>query len=274
MIELNNNKKLKPLIKWVGGKTQSLEYILPRIPKDYNRYFDPFMGGGAIPITLQPKNLIANDKNPELVNFYNVIKYNLLEFLEYIDFMDFKYTKEEFLSIRNMDRSSQYLEVSNMNKAVRFLYLNKTSFNGLYRVNNKGYYNTSFGNYSKVKLFDLDNITKVSEYLKTFAIYNVDYSEVLSWVDKNDFVYLDPPYYNTFTNYNSGGFCEPHHQYLFDYCKRLNDVGAKFLMSNSDYPFIRGLYSEFNIEEIPSRRSINCDGSKRGSITELLISNY
>lgn len=273
--QLNNDTY--PLIKWVGGKRQLMPELLRNMPKKYNRYFEPFIGGGALFFELQPDNAYISDMNEELINLYTVVRDNVYELI--VDLNAHQITKEYYLKIRDLDRTSKYKKLSNIKRASRFIYLNRTCFNGLYRVNSKGEFNVPFGNYKNPRIVDVDNLLNCSELLKRTEIKNADFSEILTKVKKGDFVYFDPPYVplnetSSFTSYTKNGFDIDMQIKLKEVCDELNSMGVKFLLSNSDTKIIKELYSNYKIKKVLASRQINANANGRGKITEVLVRNY
>ena len=275
------NKLVVPFLKWVGGKRQLIPEIKKLLPKGVaNRpYYEPFIGGGALFFDLQPKRAVINDYNEELINVYKVIKNNLEELL--IDLKKHQNTSEYFYQIRGIDRQPLFNELTNIQHASRIIYLNKTCFNGLYRVNSLGEFNSPFGRYTNPNIVNEPVLRAVSKYLNSsdITILSGDYEKVLNAVTADTFVYLDPPYHpisesSNFTGYVQGGWSEKHQIRLKKACDDLDKKGVKFLLSNSAAPFIKELYSGYEIHSINANRSINSVGEKRGQIEELLIKNY
>ncbi|WP_434325345.1 Dam family site-specific DNA-(adenine-N6)-methyltransferase [Mycoplasma capricolum] len=279
---LNEEKQtLSSVVKWVGGKKQIQDTIINLIPKQFNNYIEPFLGGAAILFALQPKNAIINDLNEELINVYNVIKTDPLKLIQSLEKHKKNHNEEYFYKIRNLDRTKQYNKLSDIKKAARVIYLNKTCFNGLYRVNKDGYFNTPFGKYKNPSISNNQNILNVSKYLNenNIQILNKDYKEVLELAKPGDFIYLDPPYMpisesSSFTSYTQDGFDVQQQIELKEQCDLLTKKGIKFLLSNSDCKFIRELYKDYEILIVKAKRAINSKANKRGYINELLISNY
>ena len=278
---MKKNKLVAPFLKWVGGKRQIIPEILSHLPKNISslNYCEPFIGGGALLFHLEPKRAIINDYNEELINVYKVIKNNLEELL--IDLKKHQNTSEYFYQIRGIDRQPLFNELTNIQHASRIIYLNKTCFNGLYRVNSLGEFNSPFGRYTNPNIVNEPVLRAVSKYLNSseITILNGDYEKVLNSVTADTFVYLDPPYHpisesSNFTGYVQGGWSEIHQIRLKKACDDLDKKGVKFLLSNSAAPFIKELYSEYKIHSINANRSINSVGEKRGQIEELLIKNY
>ena len=273
-------RNLKPVIKWVGGKTQLLDEIIKRIPKEYNAYLEAFFGGGAVLLAITPKRAKINDFNAELVNLYNVIASNPDLLIKHLKSGDFVNDEKVFYDIRNLDRNPNFLTSFNKEfRASRTIYLNKTCYNGLYRVNSKGEFNTPFGKYKNPLICDEDNIKNVSSYLKTVKIYNLDFEDFLKKAKPGDFVYLDPPYdvvskTASFTAYNKDGFNRDEQKRLKKACDNLTAKGVKWMLSNSATSFILDLYNEYNIDIVKAKRCINSKGDKRGDVEEVLIRNY
>lgn len=275
----------KPFVKWAGGKSGLITSLIPFIPKNFNSYFEPFVGGGALFFYLKnqkilnSKKIYINDKNSQLINAYKQIKINPHEILEELEILNKKHSEETFYRIRNLDRNSDFYSLSEVFKAARFIYLNKTCYNGLCRYNSKGHFNTPMGNYKNPKIYDKELIFSVHKALKNVLITNKDFESALLKVKKGDFIYFDPPYFplnktSSFVNYTDN-FLANEQIRLYELFKILDFEGVKVLQSNSNTQFIRELYKDFEIIEINSKRAINCKGDRRGKITELIIKgNY
>ena len=276
-----NNKLVAPFLKWVGGKRQLMPSIVDHLPeniKDY-KYIEPFIGGGAIFFNLQPKNAVINDYNEELINVYQVIKDNLDELI--IDLKKHKNEAEYFYSIRSLDRNGEFKKLSAVQRASRLIFLNKTCFNGLYRVNNAGEFNSPFGRYKNPNIVNEPTLKAVNKFLNNnnVEINSGDYSEILKQTDKKCFVYLDPPYHpisesSNFTGYVQGGWNMYDQIDLKTACDELHKKGVKFLLSNSSADFIKDLYKDFKITIVKANRAINSNGADRGEVDEVLIRNY
>ena len=270
-------KETYPIVKWVGGKRQLMFELLKNMPKSYNRYFEPFIGGGALFFELQPENAYISDMNEELINLYSVVRDNVYELIS--DLNKHEISKEYFLEIRNLDRTNEYKNLSNVQRASRFIYLNRTCFNGLYRVNSQGQFNVPFGNYKNPRIVDENNLLNCSELLKNTEIKCADFSEILTKVKKGDFVYFDPPYVplnetSSFTSYTKDGFDMDMQFKLRDICDELDSMGVKFMLSNSDTKFVNELYSNYEIKKVFASRAVNANAEGRGKITEVLVRNY
>jgi DNA adenine methylase len=251
--------------------------LLKNMPKSYNRYFEPFIGGGALFFELQPENGYISDMNEELINLYLVVQNNVYDLIS--DLNKHENSKEYFLKIRNIDRLDDYKNLSNVERASRFIYLNRTCFNGMYRVNSQGQFNVPFGHYKNPRIIDENNLLNCSELLKKTEIKCADFSEILNKVQKGDFVYFDPPYVplnetSSFTSYTKDGFNIDMQFKLKDVCDELNSMGVKFMLSNSDTKFVNELYSNYEIKKVFASRQINANADGRGKITEVLVKNY
>jgi DNA adenine methylase len=275
--------KPRPFIKWVGGKRQLIKQfenlgLLPSPDFDIskNKYFEPFVGGGALFFELAIPNSVISDLNRELITTYIIVKDRVEDLIESLN--QHNNTKDYFLDIR----SKKIDDLDDLEIASRFIFLNKTAFNGMYRVNSKGEYNVPFGKYSNPLICDAENLRNVSRVLQNVEIYNRDYKNVLNDAKKGDFIYFDPPYYplnktSNFTSYTKEGFLENSQIELRDTFRELSKRECLVLLSNSDTEFIRNIYSTIEgvkIQEVFAARSINSDSSKRGKITEVVISNY
>ncbi|HAN19535.1 MAG: modification methylase [Bacteroidetes bacterium GWC2_33_15] len=275
------NKFVAPFLKWVGGKRQIMPSIVSVLPKNIQNYtyIEPFVGGGAVLFHLTPSNAVINDFNSELINVYEVIRNNLDELI--IDLKKHKNESDYFYKIRGIDRTKEFEKLSKVQRASRIIYLNKTCFNGLYRVNNAGEFNAPFGRYKNPNIVNEPTLKAVSKYLNTnnIQILNGDYKAALKQADKNSFVYLDPPYHpisenSNFTGYIRGGWDMQDQIKLREACDDLTKKGIKFLLSNSSAPLIKDQYKKYNIQTIKANRAINSNGSNRGEIEEVLIRNY
>lgn len=307
----NSNSKLseypKPFLKWAGGKTQLLEDIVSYLPKDFDKefdkYFEPFVGGGAVFFHLIKKYdfgyVYLGDSNGDLILTYQVIQNNLDELKSVLKSLSDDYfeknennRKKMFLKIREDFNeihctSSKIPNKNHVEIASKMIFLNKTCFNGLYRVNKSGGFNVPFANPKKPLIYDEINLSKVSEALSDVVIKHADYSKSKKLIDENSFVYLDPPYRpingkKSFEGYSKSNFNDDNQKELAEFCKDISEINrAKFILNNSDPTnyieddnFFEELYGEFNIEKVYAKRSINSNGNKRGKITELLVYNF
>ena len=292
----------KPFIKWVGGKGQLLSEINKLYPvelgKNINKYAEIFLGGGAVLFDILSKykldEVYISDKNLELINTYKSIRDNVDILIKSLKEME-----EQYIPLNNEDRKIYYYEkreeynslkinseVNNIEKAILFIFLNKTCFNGLYRVNKKGKFNVPMGAYKKPKICDEENLKNVSLTLRNVKIVYADYRESEKFIDDKTFVYIDPPYRplnitSSFTSYTENDFNDKEQIELAEYINVLNKKGAKIVISNSDPKnndiddnFFDKLYKNYNINRVKATRMLNSNASLRGAINELLITNY
>ena len=267
---------MKPVIKWVGGKTQLLkelkEIIIPVLKED-SYYYEPFCGGAALALELKHKNTILNDLNSELINMYRVIKHWPEELISELKCFQNSHNTEFYYHVRNLDRTDTLSRMTDIVKAARTIYLNKTCFNGLYRVNSKGQFNSPIGRTSSGKTPDIvqeDLIRDMSQYLKTVQFHNGDYKKCLTTAKAGDVVYLDPPYdqdesisTDGFVGYQKEGWTRENLRELKRLCDELVFRGCKVIISNNDTEFVRKLFTGYKFREIEVKRSINRDGNKR-----------
>jgi DNA adenine methylase len=277
---MQSQVQVKPFLKWVGGKSQLLPEIIQRLPSKYDRYFEPFLGGGAVFFSLQHRTACLVDINSELINTYSTIRDNVEELI--IDLAKHVYDREYYYSLRNIDRSLEYQAWNDTQRASRFIYLNKTCYNGLYRVNSKQQFNTPIGTYKNPKILDADNLRACSQVLKDVELIHGNFLTIESKITAQDLVYFDPPYVPltktaSFTAYTREKFDEGQQIELYKLCCRLHDRGVKFMLSNSSAPFVLELYGQepaFKIELIQATRLINAHSDKRGQIPEAIVTNY
>ena len=276
---------MKPVIKWVGGKTQLLkelkEIIIPALKED-SYYYEPFCGGAALALDLEHKNTILNDLNSELINMYKVIRDNSEELITELKCFQNSHNAEFYYHIRNLDRTDALSKMSDVVKAARTIYLNKTCFNGLYRVNSKGQFNSPIGRTSSGKTPDIvqeDLIREMSKFLKTVQFHNGDYKDCLATTKNGDVVFFDPPYDQDesissegFVGYQKEGWTRKDLEELKTACDELSSRGVKVVLTNNDTEFVRKLFAGYNFREVEVKRSINRDGNKRKG-KELIIYN-
>lgn len=271
----------QPFLKWAGGKRQLISQIEPFVPEiGSSTYYEPFLGAGAMLFHFQPQNAIVNDVNSELYNVYKVIEDDKLfdELIELLTMHESNNDSDYFYEVRAWDRTEDYASMSPVKKAARFIYLNKTCFNGLYRVNSKGYFNVPFGKYKKPLIVNEEILRNVHNYLKhnNITFLNGDFEDAVKDTKSGDFVYFDPPYEplnptSSFTSYAQEGFGRAEQYRLRDLFSELNSRGCKVLLSNSDTPFIREIYQEFKIVTVQANRAINSKATGRGKINEVLV---
>lgn len=273
------NAFLRPFLKWAGGKRQLLPVLKKHIPKSYKIYFEPFIGAGALFFALQRPKAIINDTNKELINCYKVIKNNPEELLEKTKEHELNNSKIYYYKLRDLDRDkSEFDSLSNIDRAARIIYLNKTCFNGLFRVNSQGQFNVPYGDNKNPVIAENIVITAISEYLNEneIEILNQDFVDAVTTAKRGDFIYFDPPYdpvsdSSSFTGYDSNGFDRVKQTRLRDLCDELVDRGCQVLISNSSTDFIKDLYKDYTVKEVQASRHINSVGTSRGKINELLI---
>ncbi len=278
---LKNN--LKPFVKWAGGKTQLLDVLKNAMPNKYNTYFEPFLGGGALFFSVMPKNAVINDYNKELMTAYkcfsNDKNYSLMvkEILNHQK----NHNEEYFLEIRNIDREENYYTLSDYKKAARLIYLNKACFNGLYRVNQKGFFNVPSAKRKVVNAYDEILFKGIKSYFDSanINILTGDFEKAVQSAKSGDFVYFDPPYDNfeggnNFTTYTKNSFNRSEQIRLANLYKELDKRGVYVMLSNHNTKFIRELYRDFNIKVHHARRNINSKGDGRGNVEEVVITNY
>ena len=288
----------KPFVKWVGGKSQLLEEIRKKYPQKIERYCEPFVGGGAVLFDIlqkfQPKEVLINDINKELINTYYQVKNHCEELINQLNELQTQYKKlgQEDRKVLFYEKRTRYNtlkvngdELENLEKATLFIFLNKTCFNGLYRVNSKGLFNVPFNNAKNPLICDAENLRLCSQVLQNVILKTGDYKECESFIDEKTFVYIDPPYRpltqtSAFTSYSENQFLDKEQIELAQFIDNIAKKGSTILASNSDPKnsneddnFFDNLYSNFEIERVSASRMINANPEKRGAINELLITN-
>ena len=266
--------KAKPFVKWAGGKRQIIDELKKYIPDEFNTYYEPFIGGGALLFELAPKKAVINDSNAELMNVYQVLcdDSKFKKMCRVLNNYEANHSEEFFYEIRNKDKNKNtFNRLSDYTRAARTIYLNKACFNGLYRVNSKNEFNVPFGKKSKVNTYDGNNLITVSNYLtmNDIKILNKDFEEVLKDAKKGDFVYFDPPYdsdNNIFTSYTEEGFGKDEQRRLAKVFKELDQKGVYVMLSNHNTTLINELYKDYHIHVIEAKRNINSNGKKRGKV--------
>jgi DNA adenine methylase len=274
-----------PFIKWAGGKTQLLPVLSKHVPSSFNQYFEPFLGGGAMFFFLSSKNLpfasYLSDINEELINAYKVVKSKVEQLITLLRDHEIEYKKspsEYYYQLR-----ANIKPLTEVERAAKFITLNRTCYNGLYRVNSRGIFNVPMGRYKNPVICDSANLRKVSIALRDSRaeLRTSDYKDILKGAEEDDFIYLDPPYnpvsYTAyFTHYTHSGFTKKDQEELSRIFGKLSDRKCKVLLSNSNTPFIRNLYKDFAnyTEQLDVVRAINSKASKRLGHKELLIRNY
>lgn len=271
---------MKPIIKWCGGKQQLLDKIRDRMPKEFNTYYEPFLGGAAVLLGLNPTNSVVSDINPELINMYLQVRDRVEEVIHHLTIYDNQHEiwsdpKDYYYKVREYFNAE--LGTNTAQQAARFIYLNKHCFNGLYRVNKKGEFNVPFNGKLSGWSVDPDHLRELSARLKNVDIRCGSFEDTVKDAGNNDFVFFDSPYApitaTSFTDYTKEGFDYEDHVTLAALFKVLTNRGCKCMLTNHDTPLIRELYKDYNIEVVDVRRSINRNGSDRTG-TEVIITNY
>lgn len=274
---------VKPYLKWAGGKRQLLPEIRKYIPASFDLYVEPFVGAGAVLFDLQPKRAVINDANRQLIMTYEVIRDDVETLIAALKEHAAKNTKEYYYTVREQDRDSAVFgRLSKTEKAARLIYLNKTCFNGLYRVNSQGLFNVPYGRYKNPAICEEETLRGIHEYFRNneVVILNGDFAQAARMATPDSFVYFDPPYHSAdnsnFTGYQADGFPEAEQLRLRDVMKELTDQGVKCLLSNSDTEFIRKIYKDkaFRVETVTASRTINSNTAGRGKVNEVLIRNW
>ena len=276
---MNNN--LEPFVKWAGGKRQLLERLKARMPKEYNDYYEPFIGGGALLLSVQPEKAVINDINEQLINVYRQLKLNVEEVINTVNEYDSVECNDEHYKLMrekyNHKISSHELDVE---CAALMIWINKHCFNGLYRVNSKGLFNVPYNKKISGSSINEENLRGIGEYLKNnnIDISLGDFEKVCENIKSGDFVYFDSPYIpinktSNFTDYTKDGFTYEDHKRLSELYRSLSEKGVKIMLSNHNVDLVYELYKGFNIEVVDVRRSINSDASKRVG-KEVIITNY
>lgn len=274
--------KGKPFVKWAGGKRQVINELLKFVPDEFDTYYEPFVGGGALLFELSPKKAVINDSNEELMNVYNVLcnEEKFKKMCNLLNSYETKHSEEFYYNIRNKDRSkTAFNRLSDYTRAARTIYLNKACFNGLYRVNSKNEFNVPFGKKTHVNTYEGSNLITVSNYLtmNDVKILSVDFEAAVKDAKKGDFVYFDPPYDSdtkSFTSYTETGFDKSEQTRLARVFKQLDKKGVYVMLSNHSTVLVNELYKDYHIYKIEAKRNINANGKKRGKVEELIITNY
>ncbi len=276
---------ITPIIKWAGGKRQLLPVLKEKIPPKFNTYYEPFFGGGAFFFNLKSEGKInksvINDLNIQLMNLYLQIRDNKDEVIKILSTW-----RDEFNILTNQSLKDEYFYSKrtlynkyladnkiDLISACLFIFLNKTSFNGLYRVNKKGFYNVPSGHKTKISLFIPENMDKISDVLKDTNILTGNFDKACETAKKDDFIFFDSPYFDVFDSYQANKFSKDDHIKLFNLFDKFSKDGVYCLATNNDCSFIRDLYKNYNIESVNVKRLINCDSSKRTG-KEIVITNF
>lgn len=272
----------KPFLKWVGGKQQLLPQFEAFFPTCFERYIEPFVGGGAVFFHLWntkrlPKKSFLFDNNEELINVYRVVRDNVDALIELLALHEKRHNKKYYYQIRGLDRKD--IQLTDLERAARTIYLNRTCYNGLYRVNQKGQFNTPIGSYKNPRILYQDVLKAANLALQGVTIEAVDFREIIHFAQAGDFFYFDPPYdpvssTASFTSYTANGFNEQDQRDLAKIFKQLTARGCLCMLSNSYTPFILELYREFRIETVQAKRAVNSNANGRGNIPEVVVLNY
>jgi DNA adenine methylase len=262
----------RPFLKWAGGKSQLLQQYRRHFPPEFQTYYEPFLGGGAIFFHLLPRRAMLTDINPALVNVYECVRDRVEELIEALQEHQQAHGLEHYYQTRSHHTGS------NLERAARLIYLNKTCFNGLYRENARGEFNVPMGKYKNPAVCQSELLRSVSQALQNVAIGVQPFDDVVNHATPHDFVYFDPPYHpisttSSFTSYSRHSFNAADQERLRDVFVELSDRGVKVMLSNSDCPFVRELYRDFKIHTISASRAINSNAQKRGKITEVLVTS-
>lgn len=278
---LKSQSTLQPFTKWTGGKRQLLSVIKSLMPDQYNNYFEPFVGGGALFFDLAPKKAYINDFNSELINCYQQIKKNPQILIELLAKHQENNSKEYYLDLRSADRDGRIDKMTDVERAARIMYMLRVDFNGLYRVNSKNQFNVPYGRYKNPKIVDGELLLSISKYLNDNDIHilNKDFEEAVEDVRVGDFVYFDPPYIplsetSAFTSYTHEGFSYEDQVRLRDTFMKLDEKGAYVMLSNSSSPIVEELYKDFYIHKVEATRTNGAKSSSRGKISEIIVTNY
>ena len=278
---INNNKKIAPVLKWAGGKRQIISILMEKMPTEFNTYYEPFIGGGSVLFALVPEHAVVGDLNSELINVYNVIKTEPELLIDRLRLHSKMHNKEYYYYVRSLDRDKSYYYMPDVEKAARTIYLNRTCYNGLYRVNNKGFFNTPIGKYANPTILDEKMIRSICDYFNNNKIEIIcdDFSSITKNASCNDLVYFDPPYdteptIDGFTDYTQQGFTREEQYRLKKEFDRLAEKGVSVMESNANTQFIQELYKDYSITVLTARRAINSKGDGRTAVEEVLITNY
>lgn len=274
---------MHPFVKWAGGKTQLLDKLHEMMPKKYNRYYEPFIGGGALLFSVAPKDFVINDFNSELIQAYRCFtkKEDFEKLIELLNYHQENHSEEHYYEVREMDKSPDFLSLPIYERAARMIYLNKSCFNGLYRVNSKGFFNVPSGKKKKVVCYEGENLSQIEDFFSgsEFEILNGDFQDAVEDAKPGDFVYFDPPYdtwedKESFTSYAKNPFGKAEQKRLADVYKELSGRGVFVMLSNHNTEYIRELYKDFDIHVVEAKRMINSKASGRGNVEEVIITNY
>ena len=274
---------IAPLLKWAGGKRQLRSELTRRLPDRWGTYFEPFIGGGALLVELanlgRLDRAVIGDKNPELINLYRVVKQDPEKLIRVLSDEKYRNDEESFRQLKTEFNALIGTRKRPVDRAALLVYLNKHSYNGLWRVNRKGLYNVPFGKYTRLSLPSLQSLQKFSRMLEGITLMHTDFERIVRTAKRGDLVYFDPPYHPLsktarFTDYTTGGFSFEDQRRLAGVFRRLSDREVRIMLSNSCTPEIKDLYDGFTIHMVTAKRFINCKGGKRTGASELIVTNY
>jgi DNA adenine methylase len=273
-----NKDRIPTFVKWAGGKKQLISQFESHFPKKIKRYVEPFVGGGAVLFYVlknyKPKEVYIFDINQDLINVYEVIRNDVDNLIKELKKLKKLHNKEHYYQIRAENKEL----LSSLTRASRFIYLNKTCFNGLYRVNSKGGFNVPMGDYKNPLICPEEDLKEISKMIQNVNIINASFEKCLEVSKKGTFVYFDPPYdplkKGSFTKYSKGDFLDDEQKKLKEVFRKLDGKGCQLMLSNSDTNFIKDLYADYNISFVKANRMINRDATKRGKINEVVVKNY
>ena len=274
--------KGKPFVKWAGGKRSIIDNLIKLVPENFNTYYEPFVGGGALLFELSPKKAVINDYNKELMNVYDCIKdeNKFTSMCNELNRHELNHSEEYYYQIRDLDKDKKkFSKLSDSKRAARTIYLNKACFNGLYRVNSKNEFNVPFGKKLKVNTYDGINLGIIYSFLNLndIKILSVDFEDSVKDAKKGDFIYFDPPYdsdTSTFNSYTSDGFGKEEQKRLSKVFKELDKRGCYVMLSNYNTSLIQELYKDYNFNYIKAKRNIGARVQDRGIVEEVIITNY
>ena len=263
----------KPFLKWVGGKRQIMHHLMDALPQSFNRYFEPFLGGGALFFELQPVRAFLADANDELIDTYAAVRDDVEGVIRHLK--RHRYNQDDYYKVRERNPA----RLSPAGRAARMIYLNRTGFNGLYRVNSKGLFNVPFGRHANPRICDENNLRCVSASLSDAELAIASFEHVLEYARKGDFIYMDPPYIplsqtSNFVAYQKHGFGMENQEMLAGMFEKLDKRGCRLMLSNSDVPWMKQRYTGFRIRRICAARCVNSKASARGPVGEVIVTNY
>lgn len=268
-----------PFVKWAGGKGRLLSQLRPLLPPGVARmrHVEPFVGGGALFFSRRPHRALLTDVNHALVETYRAIRQDVDRVVEALEELAERHCKERYYQVR--ESYNRKTRLAAPRRAAMFIYLNKTCFNGLHRVNRKGEFNVPYGSYKNPRILNEEGLRQASKLLQAAELRCASFESLLEHAKPGDFIYFDPPYEPisptaSFTSYARDGFSREDQRRLSEVFRALDRRGCKLMLSNSDVPFIRSLYRDFQVDTVAAPRAINCDATKRGKVTEVVVRNY